>query len=79
MIQGDIRGLKERTMQANQLRKQYIGYLAEFDEKEKSGKIFQKDGALYEKSDIDSEGRTRVIKLTYAEWLLEQILIKQSF
>ncbi|MBU4222237.1 MAG: hypothetical protein KKA10_11610 [Euryarchaeota archaeon] len=64
-------------MQTNQLRKQYIGYLAEFDEKEKSGKIIQRDGAFYEKSDIDSEGETRVINLTYAEWLLEQILIKQ--
>ncbi|MBU4373064.1 MAG: hypothetical protein KJ714_01215 [Euryarchaeota archaeon] len=50
----------------------YFKYIAEFDEKFKSSKIIEENGAFYE---ITSSGeKERVLgKLTYSEWLLERI------
>lgn len=49
----------------------YFKYIAEFDEKFKSSKIIEENGAFYE---ITSSGeKKRVLKLTYSEWLLERI------
>lgn len=50
----------------------YFNYIAEFDEKFKSGKIIEENGAFYE---ITSSGeKMRILgKLTYSEWLLERI------
>ena len=50
----------------------YFKYIVEFDEKFKSGKIIEEDGALYEITSLGEKERV-LDKLTYSEWLLERI------
>jgi hypothetical protein len=49
----------------------YIEYVAKFDEKVKSGDIFEEDGAFYEKT---PGGRKRLVgRKTYSDWLPEML------
>jgi len=60
----------------NPLRQEYIEYAGTFDRKLETGGIVKEDGKFYEKT---PNGQTPVIKLTYAEWLLEQILSRHKY
>ncbi|CAD7768800.1 hypothetical protein FHEFKHOI_00432 [Candidatus Methanoperedenaceae archaeon GB50] len=59
-------------MQINQLRKEYIEHVAEFDKKIESEDIIEENGKFYEKE--PSGNKIGVLRPTYSEWLLERLV-----
>ncbi len=54
---------------------EYFQYIAEFNKKLNSKDIIEENGAFYKMDALHPEIRHQLIRPTYSEWLLEEILL----